>query len=569
VAHISVHDLPRVREVARILARHGFGEVARLVGVDPGPDVKDIPLPRRFRMALAELGPTFIKLGQVLSVRHDILPPHVIAELAHLQDAAPRVPFDAIRAQVERELGGTLEQLFTRFDVEPVASASIAQVHFACLQDGREVAVKVQRPGIEPVLVSDLHILTTLARLLEGQGGLGAWTPVQVVQEFEQALMQELDFLQEAAASERFRQNHAATSGVRAPAIHREVCSRRVLVMERVTGRKLATLEGGSELAQHVMRRLIESWYLQLFEHGFFHGDPHPGNLLVEEDGTVVFLDFGLTGTLTGEMQETLTTVFTGLAFKDAEAVARCMYRAGATSERVDRSAFRSEIARMMAKYEGASLGRLGERGSLTDFVDLATRYRIRLPREYAILARATSIVDGIGKFLLPDADIVAEVRPYAQRLVQRRLSPETLGVEAMRTLQLLHAASRDLPAQADQLLMDLERGRITLTARDPDAEAARLELRHAATRIRGTLGAAGWLVAASILLVSWDPQVFGMRAVAAAGACAMVFTVVSFAMLAVHGVFGRSTRAAWGDRVLALVRFFASPSPPRGDEHR
>jgi ubiquinone biosynthesis protein len=569
VAHISVHDLPRVREVARILARHGFGEVARLVGVDPGPERKDIPPARRFRMALAELGPTFIKLGQVLSVRHDILPPHVIAELSQLQDAAPRVPFAAIRAQVERELGGTLEALFSTFDEEPVASASIAQVHFACLPDGREVAVKVQRPGIEPVLVSDLHILTTLARLLEGQGGLGAWTPVQVIQEFEQALMQELDFLQEAAASERFRLNHEAVSGVRAPIVHRDFCSRRVLVMERVKGRKVGTLEGGSELAQHVMRRLIESWYHQLFEHGFFHGDPHPGNLLVEDDRTVVFLDFGLTGTLTGDMQETLTTVFTGLAFKDPEAVARCMYRAGATSERVDRAAFRNEIARMMAKYEGASLGRLGERGSLTDFVDLATRYRVRLPREYAILARATSIVDGIGKYLMPDADIVAEVRPYAQRLVQRRVSPEVLGLEALRTLQNLHSASRDLPSQADQLLTDLERGRVTITTRDPDAEAARREMRHAATRLGGTMSAIGWLIAASILLTAWDPRVLGVRMVAAAASVAACMAVVSFVMLAVHAVFGRSTRATWQDRAVALVRFFASPSVPRGDEPR
>jgi ubiquinone biosynthesis protein len=559
---ISVHDLPRVREIARVLGTYGFGEIARLVGIETRATEQDIPRGKRIRLALAELGPTFIKLGQVLSVRPDILPADILAELATLQDNAPRVDPDAIRAHVEEELGGPIPERFARFEDEPVASASIAQVHLAELPDGREVAVKVQRPGIERVLRSDMHILYTLARLLEGRTDTGGWTPVAIVQEFDRALSAELDFLQEAAASERFRRNHQATTGIVAPAVHLDLSTRRVLVMERIRGTRLSEIPGGSERGIEVMRKIIESWYLQLFEHGFFHGDPHPGNLMVLDDGSVAFLDFGMTGVLTGEMQEVLTTVFTGLAFKDADAVALAIYRAGATSERVDLRAFRGEIERMMAKYEGASLSRLSERGSLTEFVEVAARYRILLPREYAVLARATSIVDGIGKRLLADADIVEEVRPWAQRLVARRLGPDRMGAEALRAFQHAQIAFRDLPAQASQLLVDLERGRVVVVTRDPDADALRRSIGKAAGRLSTAVIGAGCIVGSAIIVAAGAPRLHEWPLYALATTLMGLLFVVATAGWFVYGGGDRATRRPQGvlARFVALVRFFRPP---------
>ncbi|MFN7146901.1 MAG: ABC1 kinase family protein, partial [Myxococcota bacterium] len=387
MAHISVHDLPRVRDVALVLASHGFGELARIVGVETKTSQSEAPVAMRVRLALADLGTTFIKLGQVLSVRPDILPQAMLDELATLQDNAPQVEFAAIRQVVEEELNAPLDEVFASFEEVPVASASIAQVHVARLKDGREVAVKVQRPGIEKTLRSDLHILYTLARVIEGQVQVpGLYTPVEIVQEFESAISGELDFLQEARAATRFRANHERVEGVYVPAIHQELCTRRLMVMERIHGRKLNAIQGGSAEGKAAMRRLIESWYLQLFEHGFFHGDPHPGNLMVKDDGTLVFLDFGLTGMLTGEMQDLMTSVFTGLVFKDAESIALTIYRAGATKERVDLKAFRAEVQRLMQKYEGASLAQLSTESSLTEFIEVAGRYKIQLPREFAVV---------------------------------------------------------------------------------------------------------------------------------------------------------------------------------------
>lgn len=560
MAHISVHDLPRVTEVAAVLGRHGFGEIGRVLGIgDSATAQSDKPVAKRVRLALADLGPTFIKLGQVLSVRPDILPPAVCEELATLQDNAPQVDFPAIRALVEEELHGPIEDVFDDFSSTPVASASIAQVHLARLKSGREVAVKVQRPGIEKTLRSDLHILYTLARALEGKVDFpGLYTPVEVVQEFETALAGELDFLQEAQAAARFRTNHLSVKGVYAPEVLREHCTRRVLVMERIVGTRLNDIPSGSEEGKEAMRRLIESWYLQLFEHGFFHGDPHPGNLMVMPDGRLCFLDFGLTGLLTGEMQDLMTSVFTGLVFRDAESVALAIYRAGATSQKVDLKAFRSEIERLMAKYEGASLAQLGQSSSLTEFIEVASRYKIQLPREFAVIARATSIVDGIAKRLLPDEDIVAEVRPFAQRLVTHRFGPERLGADAFRTLQHAQVAFRDLPVHAQQLLLDLERGRIAITARDPEAEELRIEIRFAAIRVSLALCALALAVSGAILIAPWSPAPWGVPILALVGFGVCIVALLMFLGLVVHWLFAtRFHPRDWRRRLVAVVRFF------------
>ncbi len=557
--HISVSDLPRVRDVALTLAGHGFGELSRILGMEAATSATKEPVARRIRLALADLGPTFIKLGQVLSVRPDILPAAVLTELAELQDNAPRVPFEQVRTVVEEELGRPLAEVFERFDEMPLASASIAQVHAGRLHDGREVAVKVQRPGIPALLQSDLHILYTLARLVEGQVQVpGLYTPVEIVQEFELAIQTELDFLQEARAAARFRKNHQAIEGVVIPEVYVELCTRRVLVMEKMVGQKLKEVEGGSDEGRAAMRKLIESWYYQLFEHGFFHGDPHPGNILVLDGGRICFLDFGLTGTLTAQMQDVLTDIFAGLVFHDSESVAMAVYRAGATSERVDLKAFRNEIDRLMAKYHGASLTDLGARGSLMEFIEVATRYRIQLPREFAVVARAGSLVDGVAKRLLPDTDIVEEVRPWAQRLVTRRFGPERLGADTLRVLQHAQTAFRDLPTQANQLLNDLERGRVVITTRDPEANDMRLELRHAAVRISLALCALALAVSGTILIASWTPMPWGVPLWPILGFGITLIALGMFFGLVMHWLFAaRIHPREWYRRLRAVVRFF------------
>lgn len=253
-----------------------------------------------------------------------------------------------------------------------------------------------------------------------------------------------------------------------------------------------------------------------------------------------------------------MVQVFTGLVFRDAETVALAIYRAGATRDRVDLKAFRGEIQRLMQKYDGASLAKLSETSSLTEFIDVAGRYNVQLPREFAVIARATSIIDGIARRLLPDVDIVAEVRPLAQRLLTSRLDPQRLGAEAFRVMQQAQVAFRDLPTQTNQLLLDLERGQITLTTRDPDAEALRIEIRHAAIRVSLALCALALAGAGSILIAPWNPSPWGVPLLAIAGSAVCVLAGVIFLGLVIHWLFAtRFHPREWRRRIAAVIRFF------------
>jgi ubiquinone biosynthesis protein len=558
--HIQVGDLPRITEIARVLAKHGFGHRVRQAGIEaPGDEAIDVRMPvgRRIRMVLTDLGPTFVKFGQILSVRPDIVPRDIMLELQALQSEVPPAPFAAVRAILEEELGGTLEERFLTFDEAPIASASIAQVHRAVLQDGREVAVKVQRPDIERVIRSDVHILYTLARLVTGRIEIpGLYTPVGIVQEFETAIHMELDFVQEAKACEQFRDNFETSSDVQAPQVHSRWSTRRVLVMQLLPGKRISDLHRENVDGRAFMRKLIGSVYEQVFEHGFFHGDPHPGNLLLMPDGAIAFLDFGLTGRLTAEMQDTLINCFVGAVFQDAETVALSIYRAGATEERVDLKRFRSDIERLMTKYHGAKLSELKERASMVEFIETAARFKIRLPPEYAVLARMGSIIDGMATEFLPDVDIVEEVRPLAQKLLTKRFAPERMGTDALKLAQLAQIAVRDVPTQLGQLMLDLQRGNVQIATVDRESPALREEIRHAGFRISMALTILAASVSAAILVTPWEPLGLPLRTVF--GLFLGMTSVVLFAALVLHTLVASAIHPR--DlivRTIAVVRFF------------
>lgn len=559
--HMDIRDLGRLREITTVLARHGFGHLLRGAGLEVEGEPIDARLPvgRRIRTVLTDLGPTFVKLGQVLSVRPDIVPRDILDELEKLQDEVPPAPFEEVQAALEAELGGAIEDRFSSFERMPMASASIAQVHRALLHDGTEVAVKVQRPDIERRIRSDLHILYSLAQVVSGRLDLpGVYTPVGIVQEFDAAIRQELDFLQEARAAARFRRNFEGDDAVTAPLIHRELSTGRVLVMELFRGRRIGALRGEKEAARIALRKLIDASYKQVFDHGFFHGDPHPGNVLVLEDGRLGFLDFGLTGTLTAEMQDVIVSVFVALVQQDPESLALTLYRAGATDGRVDLKGFKREIERLMVKYHGATLEQLGEKASLVEFIQVAARFRIRLVPEYAILTRTASILDGIARELIPDADIVEEVRPYAARLAASRLAPDRLTSDALRLLQHAQLAVRDVPIGLNQLMVDLERGNLAIRTVDPEAEVLREEIRHAGVRVALALCGSALLLCGTLLLLPLAGLPYGSVATTIGAVLLGVGAVGTFAGLAGHYLFAaRIHPREWRRRALAIFRFF------------
>ena len=564
VPHMNVRDLGRLQEIATVLVRHGFGYLVAGTVADPGSsNAEHSPLSAaaRLRSVLVELGPTFVKLGQILSVRPDILPSEFINEFQQLQDRVDPIPFEAVKSAIEREWGVALDERLLSIDEQPLASASIAQVHKAVTIDGETVAIKVQRPEIERRIRSDLHILYTLAALVSGRIELpGLYTPVGVVQEFEAAIKLELDFLQEARAGSRFRALFRDHPNVMAPLVYDELTTGRVLVLELLEGRPLSQLDPADrEAVQPLMDKLIDATYLQVFEHGFFHGDPHPGNLMLLNDGRLAYLDFGVTGTLTAEMQDTLMSLFMALVYRDAESVALTLYRSGAAGDRVDLKGFSREVERLITKYHGASFEELSDRGTLMDFIQVASRYRIRLVSDFAVLARAMSLLDGVARRFMPEVDIVAKVTPYAQRLLGQRLGPERLGRDALRLMQQMQAAVRDVPLQLNQVMMDLQTGSIDIGTVDRESGRLRDEIRWVGLRLSMAMIAAALGVAGAIMLQPFSGIRVGEFPVVLVTGLVFLGTAILLGIsLVMHTLFAaRIHPREWLRRWFAVVRFF------------
>ncbi|MBX2799050.1 MAG: hypothetical protein KTR31_15345 [Myxococcales bacterium] len=565
---IQVQDLPRINEISMVLARNGFGHLLHLVGMAnmlPGDaKVSADTLARRLRQVLVELGPTFVKLGQVLSVRPDILPRDVLVEFESLQDRVPPMAPEDVQWMIERELDQPVDDVFTEIHPEPLGSASIAQVHRATLKTGETVAIKLQRRGIERTIRSDLSILYTLANLAEDRLVLpGMHTPRAIVREFDLAISRELDFLQELQSAERLRKHFAELDvDVGVPRMFREWSSRRLLVMELVEGQPLKQvmreLDPQSQAASRLAHAIMECTYRQAFDFGFFHGDPHPGNLYVTDEGRLMYLDFGVMGTLTGAMQDTIISAFTSMVFRDAETLAMTIYRAGATRGRVDLKAFVDELERKMLQYYGASLDDLADPTTFMEIVELCSKYHISLPPEFAVLSRTVTLVEGAIRQLMPDVDIVEEVTPYAQRLMSRRFSPERVAHDAARLMTQFQGHFRDLPTQVNQTLMDLEGGNITIVTKDPDAALLREEIRNAVLRLSMAAAASTVTLGSLLFLAAWSPAPFGIPVFGVLGFGGLLLGLSLFGALGIHVVFFRFFSLTYWRRIfLGIVYFF------------
>ena len=370
----------------------------------------------------------------------------------------------------------------------------------------------------------------------------------------------ELDFLQEARAIERFRAYFKDHSDITAPTVFDDFTTRRVLVLELLIGRSLSSIDpADQEVVEPMMDKIIDATYLQVFEYGFFHGDPHPGNLMVLDDGRLAYLDFGVTGTLTGEMQDTLMNLFMSLVYRDAENVALTLYRAGATDERVDLKGFSREVERLITKYHGASLTELTDRGTLMDFIEVASKYRIRLVTEFAVLARAMSLLDGVARRFMPNMDVVSKVTPYAQRLVGQRLGPDRLARDGLRLMQQIQTTARDVPLQLNQLVMDLQTGNIDVGIVDRESARMRNEVRWVGIRLSMAMVAGSISVAGALLITPFSQMSFkGMPVLAVAGAAFLGISFLIWISLLMHTLFAaRIHPREWLRRWVAIIRFF------------
>jgi ubiquinone biosynthesis protein len=469
----AFQDLNRLRQIATAMVRHGFGaylERMRLrdvLGREAPPPGEPLPPPNRamaarFRQLLADLGPTFIKLGQILSSRPDLLPAHWVEELATLQDDCPPMPLAEVRREIERGLGRPVAELFASLDDEPLASASIAQVHRAVTHGGEKVAVKVQRPDARARIEADLSLLYELAHLLEAVvEETGVTTPSGVIEEFDRTIHEELDFGHEARNAQLMAQASTGRDMVVIPKVHAALSCPTVLTLDFVEGVKISDIrtDAGYDLEQ-VARNVIEASFRQIFQDGLFHGDPHPGNILVLPDNRIALLDFGLVGRLSRQQQEALVTLMVSVALRDPETVARVLARIGVAEAHTSIADLRGDVNGILERYLGLKLDQIRTSTLLRELLDLSVRHKIRIPKQYATLAKASMTIEGIVRRLHPKLDVLEVGLPYAKELLLARFNPGDASTVVMRSLLKLQSLADDLPTQLAQILQDLESGK-------------------------------------------------------------------------------------------------------------
>ena len=512
--HLPVRDLRRLARILHVMVEKGWGhyvERLRLKGYLPKGAVEQIsPIlndAQRFRLMLEELGTTFIKFGQMLSVRRDLLPDEVLRELQKLQDTVPQFPAEQARRIIEEDLRQPVAQLFASFDDEPLAAASIAQVHTATLPDGAAVIVKVQRPDIEQAIQADLEILFFIARLLHKHVAESQrYDLVGLVEEFSETILLEMDFRREGHNVERFRDNFKDASSVIVPEVFWDLSNKRVLTMARSIGRKISAEYPSEPVARQRLAELLVHVYLvQFFEHGFFHGDPHPGNLFIMEDGRLCFHDFGIVGHLTKRDRSNLAQLFLALVARDAEWMADIYLDMGGGASDVDRAAFARDLGISLDEYYAVAAQEASFSEALYQFIRLMGRHHIQVLRELLLVTKALMTMESVVRALDPRFDMIAALQAYAPRMIGKQLLPDLNRTEILgksyRTLSAVRMAVSGFPRTLARTVQQLQRGDLALKLRHEQLEGLEQHLDRASNRLSLSMIIASIVVGSSIVM--------------------------------------------------------------------
>ena len=512
--HLPLRDLSRLGRILRVLAEKGWGhwvERLRLKGYLPGgtaertsPGLSDA---QRLRAALEELGPTFVKFGQMLSVRQDLFPQDIIGELQKLQDAVPPFPGEQARRIIEDELGRPVAELFAAFDETPLAAASVAQVHTATLPAGTPAVVKVQRPGIEETIHSDLELLFFFARLIHRHFPESRrYDPIGLVEEFADTILRELDFRLEGHNAERFSENFREEPAVSVPQVFWELTSRRILTMERSLGHRAdAGYPADPAERRRLAAVLARLFLMQLFEHGFFHGDPHPGNVFIMHDGRICFHDFGIVGRLSRRDQDNLGQLLLAVSARDAEWMAEVYFEMGVAAASVDREAFTRDLGESLEQYYAAAARSYSFAEILHQFIRLGQRYEIRVPRELLLVAKAFMEIESQARALDPAFNMVTAFQSYVPTLISRELAPDlswTGGLaKGYRTAGALRKAASELPGILTEGLRQMRKGGAIVRLRHEQLEGLEQRIDRASNRMSFSLIIAAILIGSSVLM--------------------------------------------------------------------
>lgn len=537
---LTYRNIQRYRQIINVFLTYGFGHLVERLELAPYVDVgrrllrrrqppfESLGFPQRLRLAFEDLGPTFVKLGQLMALQSAGLPEELLAELSRLHDHATPVPPVLIRASIEKSLGKAIGPVFARFDDEPLAAASIAQVHRAALPDGSEVVVKVRRPGVVRVVQTDTDILRDLAGLIARQvPELRRYDPVGLVEQLTSTMLKEIDFRHEARNLRLFGRNMADQPGIHVPTLYGEFTTAEVLVLSFVDGIKISDLaalrKAGHDLRQ-IAQHGVDGIMTQVFRDGFFHADPHPGNLFILADGSIAPVDFGMMGRLSKDLLDELALLLVALVRRDCAGVITFFERTEGFPDGLVPPRLGLDIDEILDHYHGVSLGELDINAMAGDLFVVLNRNDVHPPSQLVLLLKTLMMQDAVGRRLDPELDLVGAAEPYIKQILTRRYNPERLtGLAADAALAYADFA-RILPHELKGFATRLRTGRQALIVKHDELDTMRSEMERSASRI--TLGLVlGAIVLASAMLLSagvgptiWGASALGLVGLAGAG---------------------------------------------------
>jgi ubiquinone biosynthesis protein len=550
MAQPATRNLGRLSEIAQVMVRHGFGyflEAHKLTDLLPGRSsearlaaaaaegASASVRGQHLRELLDELGPTFVKFGQLLSTRPDVVPPDIIAELRGLQDDVRPFPFEQAERVIEEDLGNSLERLFLDFESEPVAAASIGQVHRATLPNGRKVAVKVQRPGAPRQIEADLALLYQAARLVrERVHALDFVDTRSVVDEFARSIRQELDYRLEARNAQAFHRNFAGDPNVHVPKVYWQYTRARVLTLEWLEGVQLADVDSTSltvEERRALAYRITETWMTMIFRHGFFHGDPHPANIFVlEEAGRIGLVDFGSVGKLTDDDMSKLTRLFIDAANEHVEVLPKRLSDLGVRYPREREDEFLAELREVYYRYYGASLAEIDPIQVIREAFQLIYSMNLHLPTRFLLLDRAIATLGSVGAELYPDFNVFEVARPYARDLMLERFTPQRVARRARRDAVRYAQIVAEAPFQFHDFMEEIRDGQIEVGFVHKGLDEFLENIQRVFNRLVIALVVVGGLIGSSLIgiFATGGPHLLGVN----------VISIVGFAVSTVLGVW-------------------------------
>ncbi len=517
----TLRNLGRGRHILSVLGRHGFADILARLGLEGASRtfLKIVTLNRyhpddtrtteeRIRMAMEEMGPTFVKLGQILATRPDLVPLSLVTELRRLEDRVPPFGADAAVAEIESELKQKVGDVFAHFEKEPLAAGSIAQVHRATLKSGHQVVVKVRRPGLERMIKTDVDIMTKLAHLLEENlPESRPYHPKAVVAEFARSITREIDFTREAFNIQKFQRNFGSDERFVVPQVYPELCTKKLLTVQFIEGTKITSLEElrskGHDLPK-LARSGVNYVLQQIFRHGFFHGDPHPGNFFVLPGDKLCLVDYGLVGALDEERLDELLGFMSGVVGKDPEKVIRTFRHMGILGDEVDMRRLRLDAMDLIERYAEIPLGRVDMGKFFAELYETLARHQIRVPPDVHLLGKALATAEGIARQLDPSLDLIAEIRPFIVKTYLERLARfKVLGREVRRAIEDYGSFLRVLPGEASRILTQLRKGEFEVATHLRDQERLVRDGNRSSNRVATGLVMAGVMIGASMLVIT------------------------------------------------------------------